>query len=78
MNWLSAITPMGRGVRPHVPRGPAAADLGLPGDEAGADGEADLEGCGWFDSSHSLRAGLEIVELGAGALTELFAPPHRP
>lgn len=55
---------------------PAARGPGAPGDGGGEglEGQDELEACGWFDSSHSLRAGLEIVELGAGALAELFEP----
>lgn len=36
---------------------PAASDSGGGGDDAGP------AGCGWFDSSHDLLAGLSVTEL---------------
>lgn len=41
---------------------PAPAAMTGPGDTAGAADNAPPRGCGWYDSSHDLQAGLRVTE----------------
>lgn len=41
----------------HPPKPPGPSD-----EAAAADADLPPRGCGWFDSSHELRAGLAVIE----------------
>jgi hypothetical protein len=59
-------------VRPAQPR---AAPLAAAAAEAGAAHLEPPPGCGWFDSSHELRRGLRVEELGSVEGLAPLLPP---